>query len=233
MAIVLPNGPTHDRSEACWLTYMYGAFLFDMDGVLIDSMPFHIAAFNECLEAYGKEVSHEQISGRSTIQILTEIFGDELSSEDLISLSKNKSQRSRELMIENRHLLLMDGALEVLKEIKKFSPIALCTSASESSVNFILDQVIPTNVFEVVVHSGHVSRAKPDPEIYTKAVEALKIVAENCLVIEDSISGVESGLKAGCPVVLLNQEKIPENLPVGKVQTVQSLRDLLRFVPRD
>jgi beta-phosphoglucomutase len=182
---------------------MYKSILFDMDGVLINSMPCHLAAFNECLHDFNIKISAEQIGGRSTKSLLTDLLNKDLTSYEIERIAKAKTQRSLELMSDLGDQLLNEGAIEILSYFSKMLPLALCTSASPASVKFVLKELLPSSFFSAVVHSGLVKLAKPNPEIYQKAIRMLALQPAQCLVVEDSPSGVESGIAAGCHVAQL------------------------------
>jgi HAD superfamily hydrolase (TIGR01509 family) len=205
---------------------MYKSILFDMDGVLINSMPCHLAAFNECLQDFNIKICAEQIGGRSTRSLLTELLKKDVSSYEIEAIAKAKTQRSLELMSDFGEQLLNEGAIEILSYFSKMLPLALCTSASPASVEFVLKELLPSSFFSAVVHSGQVKLAKPNPEIYQKAIRELALEPAQCLVVEDSPSGIESGLAAGCNVAhLICHEGAPSSFS-EKITRISSLYDL-------
>ena len=108
--------------------------------------------------------------------------------------------------------------------------MALCTSASGQSVSNVINTVLPKYPFYQIVHSGMVILSKPDPEIYVLATELLSLTPSSCLVIEDSISGVQSGIAAGCDVVYIsNSDDFPSQIPKGVVK-LKSLSELPTFL---
>jgi beta-phosphoglucomutase len=206
---------------------MYHSILFDMDGVLINSMPCHLTAFNECLRDFGIEVSAEQIGGRKTKSVLSELLGQDTPVWEIEELAKVKTQRSLELMSDFGEKLLKEGAIEILSYFSKMLPLALCTSASPASVEFVLKELLPRSFFSAVVHSGLVKLAKPNPEIYQKAMRELAMEPTQCLVVEDSPSGVASGLAAGCSVAhLICIDDTPSSFS-EKITNISSLYDLM------
>ena len=211
----------------------YEAVLFDMDGVLIDSMPYHIMAFNECLSKFGLSVSSDQIAGRSTLEILLDIFQKDLNEEEIKSLAILKSTRSLEIMHAFKDKLLMDGAVEILEKIGQSRPIALCTSASSKSVEFVLKELLRKELFNTVIHSGLVKYAKPHPEVYEKAIAFLNVHASRCLVVEDSVSGLESGLAAGCDVAFLSLGPQESEIDSAHVTVIESLWALSKVLSLD
>ena len=201
-----------------------------MDGVLINSMPCHLTAFNECLHDFGIEVTAEQIGGRKTKSLLSELLGQVLQICEIEELAKIKTRRSLELMSDLGESLLNDGAKEILTYFSKKIPMAICTSASPESVAFVFEHFFSTTLFSAVVHSGLVQNAKPHPEIYQKAIRILALQPAQCLVVEDSPSGVESGLAAGCDVAqLVCNENFASSFS-EKIINIKSLYELKNIV---
>jgi len=208
----------------------YGAVLFDMDGVLIDSMPFHVRAYNDVLSKYGISVSELEVAGRSTQETLTSLLGNQLSIHEIADLAKGKSMRSLQLMEAVGDQILIENAIDILHKIYGQKKMALCTSASGQSVSNIINTVLPKYLFDQIVHSGMVNLSKPDPEIYVLATELLSLTPSSCLVVEDSISGVQSGIAAGCDVVYIsNSDDFHSQIPKDVVK-LESLSELPTFL---
>ena len=98
---------------------------------------------------------------------------------------------------------------------------AVATSAPTSNLNFTLDSLGIRNLFDVIVDASGITKGKPDPEIYLKAAELLEISPMDCVVFEDSISGIKSGHNAGMKVVALITTHSKDELP----ETYLSIKD--------
>ena len=105
------------------------------------------------------------------------------------------------------------GLQDFLEELYKHKiAMAIATSGIQVNIDFMFDHVPIKKYFEKIVNSGDVSKGKPDPEIFLKAAEVLHVPAENCIVFEDSMAGVQAGKSAGMKVVALTTTHTLEEL---------------------
>lgn len=176
------------------------AVLFDMDGVLINSMPHHLSAFNQVLFPFGKNVSIEQIAGRSTSEVMFELLGQDVPREMLKELCRQKSSQARNSLKRAGKGLLVPGIEQLLSMLPVFMRRAICTSGSQETLEWLLTSVLDGVKFDCVVTSAQVQRSKPDPEVYVLAATTLKVPPVQCLVVEDSLNGTLAGYEAGCRV---------------------------------
>ena len=179
------------------------AFIFDMDGVIIDSNPFHKIALKQFCQKYGHDLSEEQlrekIYGRTNKDWITNVFG-KLDDKKLRAYADEKEALFRKLYERDVHAL--NGLINFLEAMDRLGiPRAIATSAPRANVDFTLQHTGIEKYFPVILDESFVTKGKPDPEIYIKTVAALKLSPENCVVFEDSLSGVQAGRLAGCKVV--------------------------------
>lgn len=177
--------------------------IFDMDGVIVHSNPAHKEAIQVFCKKYNQDLSEtfleNQLYGRTNKEWIPELFGD-ISPEKLKELADEKEQMFRDMFTPEDHIV--KGILNFLEELKSQNiPMAVATSAPVENADFILSRLEIEDYFEFVLDSSHVNKGKPDPEVYLKASKALDKSPENCIVFEDSVSGVQAGLKAGTSVV--------------------------------
>ncbi|MEX2335652.1 MAG: HAD family phosphatase [Fulvivirga sp.] len=177
--------------------------IFDMDGVIADTNPHHEEAIKIFCERYGKTVSEEfmvdKIYGRTNADWIPELFGS-LEDAQLNKYADEKEQLFRDLYASE--LKPVTGLKKFLKILKATDvKMAIATSAPKENADFILQGLNIEDYFDAILHSAHVTKGKPDPQIYLKASKALGLPPERCIVIEDSLSGVKAGLNAGCKVV--------------------------------
>lgn len=181
---------------------MLRAFIFDMDGTLVDSIPAHIYAaieagrlcgFNFTSEDYLREV------GKSFEDIVLSI-----SKKKGISISYDCVKKMRLLkdkLFTTKYVnevKLLPGALDILKLLKSHGyKLALASASSSKEVNAILDKFELHKFFDVVISKDMVSKAKPDPEIFLKAVSLLNEKPSNAAVFEDSDYGIIAAKKGG------------------------------------
>ena len=189
------------------------AFIFDMDGVLVDSNPTHKIALKQFCKKHGYDLSEkelrEKIYGRTNRDWLLNLFGN-LSEETVRAYAEEKEALFRELYLDIKPLEGLHSFLEKLE--KKGIPTAIATSAPRANVDFTISRTHIERFFPVILDDSFVTIGKPDPEIYLKSAAALGMSPAQCLVFEDSLSGVTAGKRAGCKVVGLTTTHTPEEL---------------------
>jgi beta-phosphoglucomutase len=182
---------------------MKHAFIFDMDGVIVDSNPFHKIALKQFCNQYGEDLTEEQLKekvyGRTNKDWLTNLFGD-LGTEKLTQYAYEKELLFRQLF--DKDIRPLDGLIQFLDKLDKYGiPRAVATSAPKENVDFTLEKTGTTPYFKTVLDDSFVSQGKPNPEIYLKTAKAIGLDPALCVVFEDSLSGVKAGKAAGCKVV--------------------------------
>ena len=199
------------------------AVLWDMDGTLVDTEPYWIAAERAIVEEAGGTWPDElavQLVGQPLLVSATDIIANSpvtMSPEGLVEELLTRVAAA----VRERGVPWRPGARELLREARTASiPSALVTMSWMQLVEPIVEQ-LPEGTFSAVVTGENVEHGKPHPEPYLRAAEALGIAPETCVAIEDSPTGVTSAVRAGVPTVAVPHiVEIPE-LP-GTVQ-VESL----------
>ena len=181
---------------------MNHAFIFDMDGVLVDSNPTHKIALKQFCRKHGYNLSEtdlrEKIYGRTNRDWLLNLFGT-LSEETIRAYAEEKEALFRELYIDIKP---MDGLHLFLEKLETAGiPKAIATSAPRANVDFTISRTQIERFFPVILDDSFVTIGKPDPQIYLRSAEALGIKPGQCVVFEDSLSGVMAARRAGCKVV--------------------------------
>lgn len=174
-----------------------------MDGVIVDSNPFHKISLQKFCSKYGFDLSEEdlikKIYGRTNKEWIPNLFG-KLQVEQLRAYAYEKEALFREIYKDD--IVAVNGLETFLKEIQKAGyPIAIGTSAPRANVDFTLAKTNFEKYFPVILDESFVDHGKPNPEIYLKVAAALNMDPKNCIVLEDSLSGVTAGKGAGCKVV--------------------------------
>ncbi len=174
-----------------------------MDGVIVDNHKFHYMAWKQFSENYSfeldEEIYRERFNGKTNRDIFQMIF-DDPSDEEIEVYSQEKESMYRELYFDD--LTPHKGLLDFLASLKRNQvKIALATSAPTENVDWTLDNLQLRPFFDVIVDGSEVENGKPDPEIYLKVCDKLEIHPKYCVVFEDSLAGIESGLEAECMVV--------------------------------
>ncbi len=179
------------------------ALAFDMDGVIIHSNPLHSKAWLVYNKRFGIDVGEsldERMYGRRNDQIVRDFFGAQLSDDAVAAHGAAKEQLYREMMEPGFEESLVPGIREFLQR-HAGEPIGLATNAEPANVNFVLDRGGLRSYFRAIVDGQQVRHAKPHPEIYLRIAEMLGVAPRNCIVFEDSFSGVEAAQGAGARIV--------------------------------
>lgn len=179
------------------------AVIFDMDGVIIDSNPFHKISLRQFCAQHGYHLSDEEllnkIYGRTNNDWIRNLFGD-LPKEKILDLGEEKEALFRELYKgEIKPLAGLEDFLKLL-EVQKIAK-AIGTSAPRSNVDFCLTSTRLEKYFDIILDQSDVEHGKPNPEIYLKVAKRIGFDPEQCIVFEDSLSGVEAAQRAGSKVV--------------------------------
>jgi len=191
------------------------AIIFDMDGVIVDSNPYHRIALRRFCEKHGYHLSDEymktRIFGRTNADWLKELFQDKIDKKQLLDFEEQKESMFREIF--DPHIKPVNGLKDFLHLLRNNDiPRAIATSAPSSNVDFVLNRTGVGEFFQIIIHGNMVKNSKPHPEIYLKTIHALGHSPAKCLVIEDSLSGMESAIKAGCKVIALTTTHTREEL---------------------
>jgi beta-phosphoglucomutase len=179
------------------------ALIFDMDGVIVDSNPMHReswAAFNRRYGLETTEEMHQRMYGRRNDQIVRDFYGDGMAAEEVDARGRAKEQLYREMMSGRTEEVLVPG-LRAFLERHRDLPMAVASNAEPENVAFVLDEAGLRPYFQVVVDGHQVHNPKPHPDVYLRAAALLGAEPANCIVFEDSHSGVAAALAAGMRVV--------------------------------
>ena len=175
------------------------SFIFDMDGTLINSMPFHVKSWLLTLEEIGVQLSKEELAQHNQgiiTEVIRSIMSEQISDSKVNSIATRKESLYRQ--IYRPHLRLMDGAQEFLARSKELGiPLALATNAGWENINFVLDELDLRSYFDVVLGEEDILKGKPDPQIFLLAAQRLGVPPETCIVFEDSRSGIIAVERAG------------------------------------
>jgi beta-phosphoglucomutase len=186
---------------------MTKAFIFDLNGTMIDDMQFHVKAWYHVLnDELGADMSWDEVKSHmygKNAELLIRVFGkDKFSIEEMNTISIEKEKRYQQ---EYRpHLRLIPGLNQFLqKAYEQNIPMAIGSAAILFNIDFVLDNLNIRHFFKTIVSAEDVNYSKPDPETYTRAARQLGIDPANCLVFEDAPKGVEAALNAGMKSVVL------------------------------
>jgi beta-phosphoglucomutase family hydrolase len=183
------------------------AFLFDLNGTIIDDMTYHAEAWHNILNNdlganFTKEEVKVQMYGKNE-EVLTRFFGEgHFTMERMHELSIEKEKRYQEAYLPK--LALIDGLKDFLEMAKAAGiKMAIGSAAIPFNIDFVLDNLQLRKYFPVVVSAHDVTISKPHPETFLQCAVALNVDPKNCIVFEDAPKGVESALNAGMQTFVL------------------------------
>lgn len=187
------------------------AILFDLDGTLVEAKEWHYEALNRALRLFGFEISREDhltiydgLPTRNKLRLLTEQEGLPETLYDLIFRFKQEFTFQE---IE-KNCKPLPNVVETLQELKKRGyTLGLCSNSIRKSIDLMLHYSGITEYFDLILSNQDVTFAKPDPEMYEVARHRLKVRAEDCLVIEDNLKGIEAGRRARMKVIQVSSPK--------------------------
>ena len=185
---------------------MLKGILFDMDGVLVNNLEVHRAAFAEFFRRYGVERSFDELSrvfGKGNDDIMGELMpADVVERVGIRELGYEKEAIYREIYAPK--ITPQPGLLSLLAEAEHEGlKCAVGSSGYRANVDFVLDKCNIERYFEAAVAGDEVTRCKPDPEIYLTAAAKLGLHPSECIVFEDAEAGIEAAKRANMKVVAL------------------------------
>ena len=189
------------------------AVIWDMDGVIVDSGPFHFNSWHNTLGQYSLVVSEAELRrmfGMTSPEVVKILFGADVKEEFVAQLCEEKELLFREAIQTNAQYI--PGVEYWLTEFKRSGiQQALASSGSPENIDAVLD-TLGTRFYLDAVVSGKDMPSKPDPRIFLKAAQQLGAEPNNCLVIEDSIAGVAGAKAAGMKCLAVTTTNIAEDL---------------------
>jgi beta-phosphoglucomutase family hydrolase len=180
------------------------AAIFDLDGTLIDNNSFHLQSWLQYLKDMNREMSEEEykanVNGRTNKDVIEYIYQRKMDDKEAMKYAHEKEAIYRQLYAP--YIKPVAGLLELLEKLRLLSiPMAIATSGIQVNIDFLFEHIPIRSYFDVIVNSAHISKGKPDPEIYIKTAELLKVSPAECLVFEDAVVGINSAKAAGMKVV--------------------------------
>ena len=192
---------------------MLKAVIFDMDGVLVDSMPYHADAWVSVFKDVGINISREEIyniEGSNHIGIINLVFkkaGLTPEPADFLKLA----QKKQEIFSKINKARVFDGIYECINSLRNRCLLGVASGSDRVVVIELIERFFP-ETFAAIVTGNDVKEGKPNPEPYLKAVEMLKVNKNECIVIENAPLGVESAKNAGLYCIAIPTYVKPELL---------------------
>ena len=190
---------------------MIKAFIFDLDGVIVDTAIHHYAAWKRLADSLGFEFTendNERLKGVSrmrSLDIVLEVGNKTASAEEKEKMATQKNDWYLELINKMTPADILPGARQFVEEAKAKGYKTAIGSASKNTMT-ILNKVGLTTLFDAIIDGNKVSKAKPDPEVFLLGASTLGVEPCECVVFEDAVAGVEAAKIAGMHCVGIGNE---------------------------
>ena len=189
------------------------AFIFDLDGVIVDTAKYHFLAWQKIANDLGIEFTpehNEELKGVSRVRSLEIILklGNIQASEE--NKKKWLTKKNEDYLAYIEHMdetEILPGVVTILEYIKEKNQLIALGSASKNA-RPILEKVNIIHLFDTIVDGNDVTNAKPDPEVFVRAAKLLNVSNENSIVFEDSVAGVQAANSANMISVGIGEPKI-------------------------
>lgn len=185
---------------------MIKGFLFDLDGVIVDTAVFHFQAWRRCAQKLGgdfTEAQNEELKGVSRVDSLKKIIewtGASVTADEFEALMVEKNEWYLELVQELSAADGLPGAVAFLQHAHA-QGIKIALGSASKNAPMILDKMGLTPLFDAIIDGNNVINGKPHPEVFLKGAAALGLNPEECVVFEDSIAGVQAAKTGGMSCV--------------------------------
>lgn len=181
------------------LTSKDKAVIWDMDGVIADTAPYHFKAWQQVFKKRGVEFTEADFKrnfGRRNDTIIRDILGEGLSQSDIDAIVSEKEEGFRYRVRHN--IKPLPGAIELIKSLGEYGfSIALASSAPIENIQLVLEGLGISDYFQAIVWGREVKEGKPSPQGFLLAAKKLGLAPESCIVIEDAVAGVTAAKRAG------------------------------------
>ena len=210
---------------------MIKGVIFDLDGVLVLTEKYHYNAWKQVLDAeniYIDEVMYDKLRGLSRIDTLNQILkiaNKEYSEKQKEVLANKKNEIYKEYLKELGPSDISCDLIKTLLALKEKNVKLAIASSSKNATN-IAKQTDLLKYFDVIVDGNQINKAKPDPEVFLKAANKLNLLVNECLVVEDAISGIDAGIAGGFKTVGISIAK-SYNKTTYKIDNIN---ELLKYI---
>jgi len=209
------------------------AVIFDMDGLMIDSEPFHQKAFDVVLKEYGSSLSVEENN------VLYVGIGDIAAAADMVK--RKQLPISKEELIQKKQAVYMqylksdiiaqDGLKELLIELKKLKlKTAVASGSTLDEINAIVTHLKIRKYFDFLCSSSQVPKGKPSPDVFLLAASNLGVDPSKCVVLEDAPSGLRAGIAAHMRVVIVPSRETEGQDFTGADTILTSLKEVSEYI---
>ena len=182
---------------------MKKGIIFDMDGTIVDSLPYHYKAWKiffkeNKVENFSKKL--KDYKGGGTLDLMTAVYGNKYSRKELKIMTDDKEIIFREIYKNN--VVPIMGFMDMFELIKsKNILVGLASNAVRKNVKMILSELKIYEKFDSIICGDEVRKGKPDPEMFNETVDRFNLKKEECLIFEDSVEGVSAAVNSRVDVV--------------------------------
>ena len=200
--------------------------IFDLDGVVVDTVPIHFKAWRKMFAAYGKKFTFrdykEKVDGIPRIDGGKSILTD-LSDKELVKAT-DKKQSYFLKSLKQEDIPVFKTTIKLIKDLKS-KGIRLAVISSSKNLPYILKKTGINTLFDAAISGGDITKGKPHPQIFLMAAQKLGLKPKNCLVFEDAILGVEAAKRARMICVGIDRHNDPQRLKNTDI-TVKDLQEI-------
>ncbi len=216
------------------IDYKQFAFIFDMDGTLVDNMQFHTIAWQKMLDENGIIANANDFlvktAGKTNREIIPTIFPN-ASEEEISAFAEHKESLYRESFLPHRKTV--EGTIEFLTESKRLGiKMAVATAAPIPNMEFILDGLDLRKYFDAITTAEDIINGKPDPEVFLVSAQKLGVSAANSIVFEDAIGGFEAAHRANMKSIGISTVNSIENI-LRLDSVIEAHADFVNIKPQD
>lgn len=189
------------------------AFIFDLDGVIVDTAKYHFLAWHKIASELGIEFTpehNEHLKGVSRVRsldIILELGKIKASQEDKNKWLIQKNEDYLSYLVDMDQSEVLTGVMPILQFLKEKNQLIALGSASKNA-RPILEKTAIIHYFDAIVDGNDVINAKPDPEVFLQAAKLLNVKPENTIVFEDAVAGIQAANVAGMTSVGIGDETI-------------------------
>lgn len=188
-------------------------FIFDLDGVIVDTAQYHYLAWRKLANELGFEFTEEQneqfkgVSRKRCLEILLEIGNIKASQDQFSRWLTEKNEDYLSLIEKMDESEILPDVQKVLQFLSK-NQMSIALGSASKNARPILDKVKLTDYFKVVVDGTQVTKAKPDPEVFLLAAEQMGLNPAECVVFEDAVAGIAAANHAGMLSIGIGKKKV-------------------------
>ena len=216
------------------------AVIWDMDGVIADTAPYHLKAWQEVFQKRGVEFTEEDFRhtfGQRNDTIIRNTLGEETPQSEIDDIAREKERNFRKAVRQN--IKSLPGAIKLIKLLKEREfKMALASSAPIENIRLLTKGLGINNCFQSIICDKDVTEGKPSPQGFLLAAQRLGVEPKNCIVVEDAVAGITAAKRAGmhCLAItnthprmsLMEADLVVDTLEAVSVNDLEQLLNLPR-----